>query len=63
MKSAVKRKNFYLDEKKIYRAKRILGTKNETETIDKALDLVVFRKELVDSLKAVAGKGGVVKIF
>ncbi len=63
MKSAVKRKNFYLDEEKIHRAKRILGTKNETETIDKALDLVVFRKDLLDSLKAVAGKGQVEKIF
>ncbi|MCI0415881.1 hypothetical protein L0222_24155 [bacterium] len=63
MKPAVKRKNFYLDEKKIYRAKRILGTKNETETIDKALDLVVFRKDLLESLKAVAAKGGVEKVF
>ena len=63
MKSAVRRKNFYLDEKKIYRAKRILGTKNETETIDRALDLVIFRKAILDSLKAVAGKGGVEQLF
>lgn len=62
-KTNVKRKNFYLDEKKIYRAKRILGTKNETETIDRALDLVTFRRDLLQSLKAVAGKGGVKKIF
>ena len=63
MKSAVKRKNFYLDEEKIKRAKKILGARNETETIVKALDLVVFRKDLIDSLKAVAGKGDVEKIF
>lgn len=63
MKSTIKRKNFYLDENKIKRAKRILGAKNETQTIDKALDLVVFRKDILQSLKTVAGKGGVKKIF
>ena len=63
MKVTLKRKNFYLDEKKIHRAKRILGTRNETETIDKALDLVNFRQKLLQSLRAVAGKGGVEKIF
>lgn len=63
MKSNVKRKNYYLDEKKILQAKRILGAKTETETITRALDLVAFRKDLLESLKAVAGKGGVEKIF
>src|SRR5438876_6988956 len=63
MKATVKRKNFYLDEKKIRRAQRILGTKTETETIDKALDLIVFGKEIRDSLRKVAGKGGVEKVF
>lgn len=63
MKPTVKRKNYYLDEKKILKAKRILGTKTETETITRALDLVTFRKDLLESLKAVAGKGGVEKVF
>lgn len=61
--NTVKRKNYYLDEAKIKKAKRILGVKTETETIDKALSLVIFRKEIVDSLKKVAGKGGVEKVF
>ncbi|MBI5198338.1 MAG: hypothetical protein HZA19_06995 [Nitrospirae bacterium] len=59
MKTAIRRKNYLLDENKIRHAKKILGTKTETETIDRALDLVVFRKELVDSLKKSAGRGGV----
>jgi hypothetical protein len=63
MKSGVKRKNYYLDEKKILRAKRILKAKTETETISRALDLVIFRKDLLESLKAVARKGGVETIF
>jgi hypothetical protein len=31
--------------------------------IDAALDLVVFRKEILKSLEKVAGKGGVEKVF
>jgi hypothetical protein len=63
MKSNIKRKNYYLDERKIRRAKAILKTDTETAAIDAALDLVVFRKEILDSLEKVAGKGGVEKIF
>jgi hypothetical protein len=63
MKPNIKRKNYYLDERKIRRAKTILKARTETEAIDAALDLVVFRKEILDSLEKVAGKGGVEKIF
>lgn len=63
MKANVKRKNYYLDQDKILRAKSILGAKTETEAIDAALDLVVFRKEILKSLEKVAGKGGVEKVF
>ncbi|MEK6813970.1 MAG: type II toxin-antitoxin system VapB family antitoxin [Nitrospirota bacterium] len=58
-RSTLQRKNFYLDEEKIQRAKRILGTKTETETVTRALDLVIFRKEILASLEKVRGKGGV----
>jgi hypothetical protein len=63
MKTNIKRKNYYLDEQKIRRAKAILGANTETQAIDAALDLVVFRKEILESLKKVAGKGGVEKIL
>ncbi len=63
MRPNLKRKNYYLDERKIKRAKAILGAQTETQAIDAALDLVVFRKEILDSLKKVAGKGGVEKVF
>jgi hypothetical protein len=43
--------------------KTILGAKTETEAIDAALSLVVFRKEILKSLEKVAGKGGVEKVF
>lgn len=62
MKTAVKRKNYYLDEVKIKRVQKILGTKNETETIDKAMEMIMFRTDLLESLKKVSGKGGVQRI-
>jgi hypothetical protein len=58
-----KRKNFYLDQRKIRRAKKILGARTETEAVDAALDLVIFRQEILESLRKVAGKGGVEKVL
>ena len=63
MKSTVRRKNFYLDQKKLAQAQRILGKRTETETVDAALDLVLFRRRILRSLEQVAGKGGVEKVF
>ena len=57
MKQIVKRKNYYLDETKIKGAQKILETRTETETIDRVLDLVLFRKEILGSLKKPKGKG------
>lgn len=50
-----KKKNLRLHQTKIDQAKAILGTATETETIEAALDLVVFRKELVDGVRAMRG--------
>jgi hypothetical protein len=63
MKANMKRKNYYLDETKIRRVRTILGAKTETEAIDTALNLIVFKKNILKSLEKVAGKGGVEKIF
>ena len=51
------RKNLRLSQAKIDRAKKILGTKTETETIEQALDLVAFRDEVVSGLEVLAGSG------
>ena len=56
------RKNLRLSQVKIDRAKRILGTKTETETIEQALDLVVFRQEVVSGLEGLAGSGIVLEL-
>ena len=49
------RKNLRLTQAKVDRARRILGTATETETIEQALDLVAFRQEVVAGVHRLAG--------
>ena len=58
-KSGVVRKNLRLTQKKIDRARKILGTATETETIEEALDLVAFREEVVAGIKRISGTEGI----
>lgn len=55
MEERKKRKTLDLHQSKIDHARRILGTHTETEAIEKALDLVVFRDELVAGVRAMKG--------
>jgi len=50
-----KSKTYRLSEGKIAAAQEILGAKTATATIEAALDMVVFRKELVDGTAALGG--------
>lgn len=50
-----RKKNIRLQQWKIDEAREVLGTVTETETIEAALDLVVFRKELIDGIRAMHG--------
>lgn len=52
-----------MDSGKIQRAKRILKAKTETETISMALDMVLFRKEIRESLRAATKSGQIKKVF
>jgi hypothetical protein len=40
---------------KLSAAKRALGAKTATETIERALELVVFQRELIDGARAMRG--------
>lgn len=51
------RKNMRLNQELIDRAKRVLGTRTETETVEKALELVAFREEVLSGLRWLAGSG------
>ncbi len=48
-------KTYRLNPNKVAAAQRILGTPTATETIEAALDMVVFRQELVDGTRAMRG--------
>jgi hypothetical protein len=48
-------KTYRLNPNKVAAAQRILGTPTATETIEAALDLVVFRRELVEGTRALRG--------
>ncbi len=50
-----KAKSYRLSEAKIAAAQKILGAKTATATIEAALDMVVFRKELVDGTTELRG--------
>ena len=50
-------KSYRLSPRRIAAAQKILGTPNETATIEEALDLVVFRHELVEGVKGLRGLG------
>ena len=54
----VQRKNYRIDMAKLERTQRILGTRTETETIHRALDLVAEEAALVRALREFVLKGG-----
>lgn len=56
-KKGIVRKNLRLTQAKIDRARSILGTETETETVEQALDLVAFRAEVMEGLDRIAGSG------
>ena len=53
----VARKNYRIDVDKLKRARRVLGTANETETIHRALDLVVDEAALVEAVREFVRQG------
>jgi hypothetical protein len=48
-------KTYRLTPSKLAAAQRILGTTTATEAIGTALDMVVFRQELIDGTRAMLG--------
>jgi hypothetical protein len=57
-RARVQRKNYRIDVAKLERTRRILGTRTETETIHRALDLVAEEAALVQALRDFVLKGG-----
>jgi hypothetical protein len=59
----LKRKNYWLDETKIRRVRRVLRAKSETEAIQKAIDLVLFQEEAARAWIDAGGTGGVEDLY
>lgn len=59
----VVRKNMRLRQGLIDRARKILGTQSETETVEQALELVAFRREVTDGIRKMAGTHSMRDIF
>jgi len=57
------RKNFRLSQRKLDEAREALGTKTETETVEAALDLVTFRREVMEGLERIGGTNSIVDVF
>jgi hypothetical protein len=57
------RKNMVVDQRKLDEARRALGTATETDTVDRALDLVAFRRELSRGIAALRKRGGFVDVL
>jgi Arc/MetJ family transcription regulator len=49
------RKEFWLDPEALRRAQKILGIATERETVEVALDMIAFRRELIDGVRALTG--------
>ena len=61
--AAIRHKHLQLDQNKLTRAKTVLGAKTETETIERALALVVDEHELDKLLKRAKGRMQLRKVF
>src|SRR5207244_3274637 len=57
------RKNLHIDQRKLDAARKVLGVKTETETVDAALDAIALRKELSHALRRARAAGGLKDIY
>lgn len=61
--SKIRRKNLNIDQAKLDRVRELLGAKTETEAVDQALSILLFREELVQGIREIGGSGGVENYF
>ena len=61
--SVLRHKHVRLDQAKLDRARRILDASTDTETLDRALSLVVAEAEIDTALRSVRGKGRIKRVF
>lgn len=57
------RKNLHIDQRKLDAARKVLGAKTETETVDAALDAIAFREEISRGIRRLRRSGGLRDIY
>lgn len=60
---ALRHKHVQLDQRKLDRARRVLQARTETETLARALDLVLTEADIDRALRNVRGKGKLRRVF
>jgi hypothetical protein len=63
LEPAIRRKNLNIDQSKLNRVRDLLGARTETDAVDQALAMVLFRDELMTGVRRIAGSGGVENVF
>ena len=56
--AALARKNMDMDVSKLEAARAVLGARTDTETVDRALDYVLFQGEVFSAIDRLADLGG-----
>jgi hypothetical protein len=59
----VRHKHIRIDQAKLAKARTILAAATETETLDRALTLVISEADVDKALRQIGGKGKLKKIF
>ncbi len=59
----LRHKHVQLDQRKLDRARRALGARTETETLDRALDLVVTEADIDRALRGAREKANLRRVF
>ena len=61
--ASIRHKHLRIDQAKLDKARKVLAASTETETLDRALTLVVSEADIDAALRQMAGKGRLKKIF
>ena len=61
--ASIRHKHIRIDQAKLDKAKKILAAVTETETLDRALMLVVSEADIDTTLRQAGGKGRLKKLF
>ena len=63
MSAIIRHKHLRLDQRKLDRARRVLGVRTDTETLERALDLILAEERTRQVLRSVGGEGRLRRVF